>query len=132
MKTSKRALSREKRKLKIRRRISGDTLRPRASVFRSDKHIYAQLVDDSGGNAKTLVVSSTLEKDVIDRLKVVDSEGRTKSTKSVVAARIVGVVVAERAKKLGVTKVVFDRSGFVYAGRVKALADGLREGGLEL
>jgi large subunit ribosomal protein L18 len=93
-------------------------LRPRLTIHRSGKHIYAQVIDDSAG--KTLVAASTLEK---------DARGKTGAT--VDAANAIGKTIAERAKKAGVTKVVFDRGGFLFHGRVKALADGAREGGLE-
>ncbi len=92
--------------------------RPRLTIHRSGRHIYAQVIDDHAG--KTLVAASTLEKDA-----------RTKTGATVDAATAVGKTIAERAKKAGVTKVVFDRGGFLFHGRVKALADGAREGGLE-
>ena len=94
------------------------TLRPRLSVHRSGRHIYAQVIDDAEG--KTVASASTLDKDV---------RGKTGATRD--AAAEVGKRVAERAKKAGVTAVVFDRGGFLYHGRVKALADAAREGGLE-
>ncbi|MEQ1547895.1 MAG: 50S ribosomal protein L18 [Chakrabartia sp.] len=93
-------------------------LRPRLTIHRSGRHIYAQVIDDNVG--KTLVAASTLEKDV-----------RDKTGATVDAATAIGKTIAERAKKLGVSKVVFDRGGFLFHGRVKALADGAREGGLE-
>ena len=93
-------------------------LRPRLTIHRSGRHIYAQVIDDGAG--KTLVAASTLEKEV-----------RTKTGATVDAATAIGKTIAERAKKVGVTKVVFDRGGFLFHGRVKALADGAREGGLE-
>ena len=92
--------------------------RPRLTVFRSDKNIYAQIIDDAAG--KTVAAASTVEK-----------EARAKSGANLDAAALVGKAVAERAKKAGVTKVVFDRGGFLFHGRVKALADAAREGGLE-
>ena len=92
--------------------------RPRLSVFRSSKHIYAQVIDDAAG--KTLVSASTLDKDI---------KGKTGATREVAAE--VGKTLAERAKKAGVSAVVFDRGGFLFHGRVKALADAAREGGLE-
>ncbi len=92
--------------------------RPRLSVHRSGKHIYAQVIDDAEG--KTLAAASTLEKDV-----------RGQAGATVAAARQVGKRLAEAAKKAGVTQVVFDRGGFLYHGRVKALADAARESGLE-
>ena len=113
--------STERRKARVRRAIAanaGD--RPRLSVFRSSKQIYAQIIDDEQG--LTLAAASTLEKALREQLKT----GAT-----VEAARIVGKELAERAKKAGVAKVVFDRGGYMYHGRVKALAEGAREGGLE-
>jgi large subunit ribosomal protein L18 len=92
--------------------------KPRLSVHRSGRHIYAQVIDDAAGT--TLAAASTLDKDV---------KGKTGATKDGAAA--VGKTIAERAKKAGVSKVVFDRGGFLFHGRVKALADAAREGGLE-
>jgi len=92
--------------------------KPRLSVHRSGRHIYAQVIDDAAG--ATLAAASTLDKDV---------KGKTGATKDGAAA--VGKTIAERAKKAGVSKVVFDRGGFLFHGRVKALADAAREGGLE-
>jgi len=109
---------RERRKLRIRRKINGTEERPRLSVFRSARHIYAQVIDDAAG--KTLASASSLDKDI---------KGKTGANKDSAAA--VGKAVAERAKKAGVSTVVFDRGGFLFHGRVKALADAAREGGLE-
>ncbi len=114
-------ISAERRKARVRRAIAakaGD--RPRLSVFRSSKQIYAQIIDDEQG--RTVASASTIEKALREQLKT----GAT-----VEAARIVGKELAERAKKAGVAKVVFDRGGYMYHGRVKALAEGAREGGLE-
>jgi large subunit ribosomal protein L18 len=124
--------SRAKRKLRIRQKISGTDAKPRLSVFRSSKHTYAQVVSDT--NHKTLVSASTLDKDVKERIAQLagQSEGSKDSAKSVLAAKAVGLVLAERAKGASVSQVVFDRNGFLYTGRVKALADGAREGGLTL
>jgi large subunit ribosomal protein L18 len=94
--------------------------RPRLSVFRSSKHIYAQVIDDAKG--ETLVAASSIEKDV-------RTGGKTGA--NIEAAKAVGVRIAERAKQKGVKEVVFDRGGYLYHGRVKALADAAREGGLE-
>ncbi len=113
--------TRVKRKLGIRKRVEGDAERPRLSVFRSATHIYAQIIDDNQG--KTLAAASTLDKSIRDALK-----GKKKSD----AAKEVGKAVAERAKKAGVAAVVFDRNGFRYHGRIAAVADGAREGGLSL
>jgi len=93
--------------------------RPRLSVFRSSKHIYAQIIDDAAGS--TIVSASTLEKDL---------RGGLKTGADVAAAAAVGKLLAERAKSKGVEAVVFDRGGYIYHGRVKALADAAREGGL--
>ncbi len=113
--------STERRKARVRRAIAANTgRRPRLSVFRSSKQIYAQVIDDEHG--RTLAAASSLEKAMRESLKT----GAT-----VEAARIVGKELAERAKKAGVAKVVFDRGGYMYHGRVKALAEGAREGGLE-
>jgi large subunit ribosomal protein L18 len=94
--------------------------RPRLSVYRSSEHIYAQVIDDAEG--RTLAAASTLEKDLRGSLKT----GADKA-----AAEAVGKLVAERAKAAGVTQVIFDRGGYLFHGRVKALADGAREGGLD-
>jgi large subunit ribosomal protein L18 len=112
------ALRRQARVRKALRKAAGG--RPRLSVFRSSEHIYAQVIDDLGG--RTLVSASTLEKDLRETLKT----GADKN-----AAAEVGKRVAERAKAAGVTQVVFDRGAYIYHGRVKALADAAREGGLE-
>lgn len=107
---------REKRRKRIRRRIYGTAERPRLSVYRSNVHIYAQLIDDDEGH--TLLA--------IDSRQAGDAENRTE------AARKVGELVAERAKKVGIEQAVFDRSGNQYHGRIAALAEGARSGGLEL
>lgn len=109
----------EKRRRRVRTSLFAKRgLRPRLTIHRSGRHIYAQVIDDEAG--KTLVAASTLEK---------DARGKTGATCD--AATAIGKTIAERAKKAGVTKVVFDRGGFLFHGRVKALADGAREGGLE-
>src|SRR5438477_9702676 len=102
---------------RIRKKILGTSQRPRLNVYRSLNHIYVQVVDDLNG--KTLVSASTAE-----------SEGK-KSGGNVAAAKEIGKAIAERAKAKGITKVVFDRGGYIYHGRVKALADAAREGGLK-
>ena len=102
---------------RIRRKVSGSTERPRLAVFRSVKHIYAQVIDDAVGH--TLAAASSNEKSGI------------KSGGNVAGAKAVGKLLAERAKEKGVKMVVFDRGGYLYHGRVKALADAAREGGLE-
>jgi len=112
--------SRKKRHRVIRNSIQGTPERPRLNVFRSSKHIYAQLIDDTQMN--TIVSSSTLDKKIADKL-----DGLSKKE----AAEIVGKDIAEKAKETGVEKVVFDRGGYLYHGRVKALAEGARENGLK-
>ena len=112
--------SRKKRHRVIRKNIQGTPERPRLNVFRSSKHIYAQLIDDTQMN--TIVSSSTLDKKIADKL-----DGLSKKE----AAEIVGKDIAEKAKETGVEKVVFDRGGYLYHGRVKALAEGARENGLK-
>ena len=114
-----RAISRARRHLRLRKKVSGTTVRPRLVVTRSTRHMTAQVVDDSVGH--TLVSASTLEAD----LRAFDGD---KSAK----ARKIGELVAARAKAAGIDAVVFDRGGSKYAGRVAAIADGAREGGLNL
>jgi large subunit ribosomal protein L18 len=111
--------SSDKRKARVRRNIRKVSERPRLSVFRSSKHIYAQVIDDAKGH--TVASASSLEKDVRANLP---------KGADVNAAAEIGKLVAERAVAAGVTDVVFDRGGYVYHGRVKALADAAREGGL--
>jgi large subunit ribosomal protein L18 len=112
--------SRRRRHLRIRRSVRGAADRPRLSVFRSLAHIYAQVIDDH--RKSTLVAASSL-----------DPEIRTEAgkAKKADAGRLVGRLIARRAKEKGVRRVVFDRGGYIYHGRVKALAEGAREGGLE-
>ena len=112
--------AREGRHARIRAKLSGSTERPRLSVFRSMKHIYAQVIDDVSGH--TLVSASTVSSEI--KAKV---DGKNKSAEAV----LVGKLLAERAKGQGITQVVFDRGGYKYHGRVKALADAAREGGLK-
>jgi large subunit ribosomal protein L18 len=102
---------------RIRRKVRGTTARPRLAVFRSVAHIYVQLIDDAKGS--TLVSASSIEKE------------RRMNGGNVAAAKSVGKLIAERAKEHGINKVVFDRGGYLYHGRVKALADAAREAGLE-
>jgi large subunit ribosomal protein L18 len=116
-----RADSREKRKKRVRKKVRGTSVSPRLCVFRSSKNIYAQIIDDK--ISKTLIDASSLSKDIADDIK---KNGGNKQ-----GATLIGKLIAERAIKLGIKKVVFDRNGFLYHGRVKALADGAREGGLE-
>ncbi len=104
----------------MRRHTAGTPQRPRLSIFRSLSEIYAQIIDDQGGN--TLVSASSIDAEL---------RGKMKGLKKTDQAKVVGKAIAERAKKKGVKAVVFDRGGFKYSGRVKALADGAREGGLD-
>ena len=105
---------------RMRNRFSGTAERPRLSVFRSNNHMYAQIIDDTVGN--TLVAASTLEKDVKAELK---------KTNDVEAAAYLGTVIAKQALDKGIKEVVFDRGGFIYQGKIKALAEAAREAGLE-
>jgi large subunit ribosomal protein L18 len=111
-----------RRKLRVRKKTRGCAERPRLTVYRSSRHIYAQIVDDDAG--RSLVAQSTRSKDF--QATGMDQGGNVK------AASEVGRLVAEKAKELGISKVIFDRGSFLYHGRVKALADGARKGGLEL
>ena len=111
----------QRRKWSVRNHVSGTPERPRLSVYRSEKHIYAQIVDDVAG--RTLAAASTVNADV--------RGADNKHGANVAAAKVVGKAIAERAKAAGVTKVAFDRGGRKYHGRVKALADAAREGGLQ-
>ena len=115
-----RTVVRENKHRKLRNRFSGTAERPRLAVFRSNNHMYAQIIDDTVG--KTLVSASTLDKDVKAELE---------KTNNVEAATVVGKVVAKKALEKGITTVVYDRGGFVYEGKVKALAEAAREAGLE-
>jgi large subunit ribosomal protein L18 len=111
---------RDRRKMHIRKKVNGTAERPRLSIFRSSKHMYAQIVDDA--THQTLAAVSTLD----EKLK-----GELTGLKKSERAKKIGAAIAERAKAKGVTKVVFDRNGFIYHGRVSALADAAREAGLE-
>ena len=111
---------REKKHMKLRNRFSGTAERPRLAVYRSNMHIYAQIIDDDA--QKTLVSASTVQKDVKAELE---------KTNDTAAAAYVGKVIAQRAIEAGIKEVVFDRGGYVYHGKVKALADAAREAGLE-
>jgi large subunit ribosomal protein L18 len=112
--------ARLKRRQRIRRKISGSEARPRLSVYRSSRHIYAQIVDD--GQGRTLVAASTLSGELKEKLS---------GLKKADAAKEVGKLLAARAREKGISQVVFDRNGFIYHGRVKAVADSCRENGLE-
>ena len=115
-----RSVVRENKHRKIRNHISGTAERPRLAVFRSNNHMYAQIIDDTVGN--TLVAASTLEKDVKAELE---------KTNNVDAAAYLGKVIAKKALDKGIKVVVFDRGGFIYQGKIQALADAAREAGLE-
>ena len=117
--TNIRQQARVKRKKRIRKKINGTTQRPRLSVFRSARHIYAQVVDDTAGH--TLAAASTIDKEV---------RGGSKFENKVDAAKFVGKLVGERALGKGIKEVVFDRNGFLYHGRIKSLSEGAREAGL--
>jgi large subunit ribosomal protein L18 len=118
----RKALSQRKRRhVRVRAKVSGTPQRPRLNVFRSNAHIYAQVIDDEAG--RTLFAASDLEDDIAARA----GEGATKSAR----ARAVGEVIAERARAGGVESVVFDRGGFLYHGRIRAVAEGAREAGLQ-
>lgn len=111
---------RENKHRRIRNRFSGTAARPRLAVFRSNNHMYAQIIDDTVGN--TLVSASTVQKEVKAELE---------KTNNVDAAAYLGTVIAKKALEKGITTVVFDRGGFIYQGKIKALADAAREAGLE-
>jgi len=119
IKKPSRKVLRAKRHYRIRKNISGTPENPRLCVFKSNKHIYAQVIDDLAGN--TLAAASTKEADVAAGLK---------STGNIEAAKAVGKAVAKKAADKGITSVVFDRGGYIYHGKVKALADSAREAGL--
>jgi large subunit ribosomal protein L18 len=127
MRPEKKLEARLKRKKRVRKKIFGYPERPRVSVFRSHKHVYAQVINDVEGH--TLVALSSLSPEV--RAKVEELKGKGEVKGKVDVARLVGRMLAEKANEKGITKVVFDRGGYKYHGRVKALAEGLREGGLE-
>ena len=110
---------RRKKHYRLRNRFAGTAERPRLAVFRSNNHMYAQIIDDTVGN--TLVSASTLQKDVKAELE---------KTNNVEAAAYLGTVIAKKAIEKGITSVVFDRGGFIYHGKIKALADAAREAGL--
>jgi large subunit ribosomal protein L18 len=119
--TEKKIVQRERRKRRVRRNIFGTPERPRLTVFRSHKNIYAQIIDDSAG--KTLVAASSQEK--------VSAEALTKGGGNRTAAIVVGQAVAAKAVERGIKKVVFDRNGYPYHGRIRELADAARKAGLE-
>lgn len=120
IKKASRSEVRAKKHLKIRNKISGTAERPRLAVFRSNNHIYAQVIDDVKGH--TIAAASTVEKALAEKLD---------KTSNVEAAAVVGEAVAKKAIDKGVTEVVFDRGGYIYHGKIKALADAAREAGLK-
>ncbi len=115
-----RALARQKRHQRIRNRVKGTAACPRLAVFRSNKHMYAQVIDDAAGN--TIVAASTMESEIASKVEF---------TNTIEAAQAVGEAIAKKALDKGITEVVFDRGGFVYHGKVQALADAAREAGLQ-
>jgi len=119
-KNKTRANARKRRHIRVRRRVSGTAERPRLNVYRSLNEIYVQVIDDKKGH--TLASASTIDSELKKKVK-----GKTKKEQ----AKLVGETIAERAKKKGVTQVVFDRGGYKYIGRVAALADGARDKGLQ-
>ena len=120
MANKSRAVARIRRHARVRKNLAGTAQRPRLNVFRSLTGIYAQVIDDQSG--RTLASASTVDKDMRDRVK---------DMKKSEQAKFVGQTIAERAKSKGIDTVVFDRGGYRYVGRIKALADGAREGGLQ-
>ncbi|NPA49737.1 MAG: 50S ribosomal protein L18 [Thermodesulfobacteria bacterium] len=122
--TSKKVLARFRRKRRVRKKIFGTPERPRLSVFRSCKHIYVQIIDDVSG--RTLVAVSSLTPQIKEKLAELKQEGGKTAV-----AKAVGELVGQKAIATGIKKVVFDRGGYKYHGRVKALADGARSAGLE-
>jgi large subunit ribosomal protein L18 len=117
-----RAASRKKRHYRLRRYLSGTAVRPRLTVFKSNKYIYAQIIDDVQGH--TIASASTFDAALVKSEKL-------KSTSNIDAAKVVGTTVAKKAVELGISEVVFDRSGYLYHGKVAALADAAREAGLK-
>ncbi len=115
-----RAKVRQKKHRRLRNHLVGTAARPRLAVFRSNNHMYAQIIDDTVGN--TLVSASTLQKDVKAELE---------KTNDVAAAAYLGTVIGKKAVEKGITEVIFDRGGFIYQGKIKALADAAREAGLQ-
>jgi large subunit ribosomal protein L18 len=120
MANKSRSIARGRRHIRVRKTVSGTPIRPRLNVFKSISGIYAQVIDDMEGN--TLISASTIDPELREQVK---------GMKKTEQAKVIGKAVAERAKSKGITSVVFDRGGFRYTGRIKALADGAREGGLQ-
>ena len=120
IKKANRATARIKRQMRIRNKISGTAQQPRLAVFRSNHHMYAQLIDDT--THQTLAAASTMESEIASKLS---------STSNVEAAQAVGEAIAKKALEKGITAAVFDRGGYIYHGKVKALAEAAREAGLQ-
>jgi large subunit ribosomal protein L18 len=120
IKKPSRAASRVKRHYRIRNKVNGTAQAPRLAVFRSNKHMYAQLIDDVAGT--TLVAASTMESDIASKLE---------ATSNIEAAKAVGEAIAKKAIEKGITEAVFDRGGYIYHGKVQALAEAAREAGLQ-
>lgn len=120
-KTNPRIAARLKRKSRVRKKIKGTAEKPRLNVFRSNKHMYVQVIDDVAG--KTLVAASTLSEEI--KVKTPEEGGKKSYAKEV------GLLIARKAKAQGIESVVFDRNGFLYHGRIRAIAEGAREGGLK-
>jgi large subunit ribosomal protein L18 len=120
MHTDIKVVARHRRRARVRARVRGTTERPRLAVFRSDRHIYVQVIADTSG--ATLLAVSTLSPELRAQLK---------KTTDVSAAKQVGLLAARRCREKGINRIVFDRNGFLYHGRVRAVAEGAREGGLE-
>ena len=120
MRAVSRSERRQRKHERVRKRVSGAQVRPRLNVFRSSKHIYAQIIDDDLG--QTMVAASSLSKEL---------KGQFKSGANKAAAKAVGKLIAQKAIQKNISKVVFDRGGYLYHGRIKELAEGAREGGLK-
>ncbi|MEK6679713.1 MAG: 50S ribosomal protein L18 [Nitrospirota bacterium] len=118
--TEKKLISRKRRHIRIRKKVSGTSERPRLCVSKSLKHIYAQIINDDTG--ATLASSSTMDKDI---------KGKIKAAGDINAAKVIGAAIAEKALGKDIKKVVFDRGGYIYHGRIKALAEAAREKGLQ-
>ncbi len=118
--TEKKLISRKRRHIRIRKKVSGTSERPRLCVSKSLKHIYAQIINDDTG--ATLASSSTMDKDI---------KGKIKTAGDINAAKVIGAAIAEKALGKDIKKVVFDRGGYIYHGRIKALAEAAREKGLQ-
>ena len=121
MLTSQRVKARKLRQVRVRKQIRGTSARPRLTVFRSEKHIYAQVISDETG--ETLLTTSTLTPEV---------RGRVQKTTDIAAAKVVGETIGRFCLDKGITAAVFDRNGFLYHGRVRAVAEGAREAGLKI